>query len=193
MPKFDYVAREMSGKRVKGTLTANTERDVLNSLSAKSLFPVSVTSAEKSQVQFSGRVSGAKIAGFYSQLASLIKNGVPLLRSLTLLRDQTGLPQLKKALTDIITRVEDGDTLSEGFARHPKIFNDMAINMSRAGARRRVSGGSARKGGDFHRTAGGFKATNDRLIDLSARSDDLRHNRCCRIAHLFCPTIHSVI
>ena len=135
MPKFDYEAREMTGENVSGNLTANTERDVLNMLTAKSLYPISVKPAEKNQISFGGRgVSGHKISSFYEQLASLTKNGVPLLRSLTILQDQTSIPPLKKALEDVIARVEDGDTLSEGFARHPKIFNEMAVNMSRAGA-----------------------------------------------------------
>ncbi len=135
MPTFEYVAREMSGEKVTGSLSANTERDVLNTLTAKSLFPISVSSAERKQIRFGGRrVGGSKISSFYEQLASLIQNGVPLLRSLNILRDQSSIPALKKALDDVITRIEDGDTLSEGFARHPKIFNEMAVNMSRAGA-----------------------------------------------------------
>ena len=135
MPEFEYTAREMSGAKISGSLVANSERDVLNMLSAKSLFPISVNSKESKAIKFGGKsVGGAKIAAFYDQLASLIKNGVPLLRSLNILKDQSSIPALKTALEDIITRIEDGDTLSEGFARHPRIFNDMAVNMSRAGA-----------------------------------------------------------
>ena len=43
-------------------------------------------------------------------------------------------PVFENALEDVIARVEDGETLSDAFARHPKIFSDMAVNMSRAGA-----------------------------------------------------------
>jgi general secretion pathway protein F/type IV pilus assembly protein PilC len=63
-----------------------------------------------------------------------MSNGVPMLRSLTILRDQTQIPKFEAALTDIISKVEDGETLSDSFARHPRIFSEMAINMSRAGA-----------------------------------------------------------
>lgn len=135
MPKFTYVARDMAGEKITGDMNANTERDVVNSLTSRSLFPVDVSSAEKKQITVggSGRVSGAKIASFYEQLASLISNGVPLLRSLNILRDQSSIPALKKALDDVIVRIEEGETLSEGFARHPKVFNEMAVNMTRAG------------------------------------------------------------
>ncbi len=136
MPEFTYVARDISGEKVSGKLTANSEREVISALTAKSLFPINVgEKVEPKQFTLGGkRVSGQKIANFYAQLASLLQNGVPLIRSLAILRDQTTIPVLKEALTDIITRVEDGESLSECFAKHPKIFNDMAVNMSRAGA-----------------------------------------------------------
>jgi len=59
---------------------------------------------------------------------------VPLLRSLSILRDQTKVASLKAALDDVIRRVEDGENLSNAFNRHPKIFSEMAVNMARAGA-----------------------------------------------------------
>jgi len=46
----------------------------------------------------------------------------------------TIIPAFKSALEDVIAKVEDGETLSDSFARHPKIFSEMAVNMSRAGA-----------------------------------------------------------
>ncbi|MFK7769187.1 MAG: type II secretion system F family protein [Mariniblastus sp.] len=135
MPDFTYTARNLSGEIISGSMSANTERDVVNSLSDKSLFPVKVeTEVEKKAITFGGRVSDQKIAVFYEQLASLITNGVPLIRSLNILKEQTPIPMFKDALTDVISRVEEGETLSDSFACHPKVFSDMAVNMSRAGA-----------------------------------------------------------
>ncbi|MEM7782469.1 MAG: type II secretion system F family protein [Planctomycetota bacterium] len=137
MPEFTYKARNLTGEIVTGTITANSEGEVVHSLSGKSLFPVKVVSAEQNApkaIKFGGRVTDQKIAVFYEQLATLMSNGVPMMRSLRILREQTRIPQLKAALEDVINRVEDGDTISDAFARHPKIFSDMAVNMSRAGA-----------------------------------------------------------
>lgn len=136
MPEFTYTARSATGEMVSGSMSANTERDVVNSLSGKSLFPVKVVSQEeKKPISFGGgRVSEQKIAVFYEQLASLISNGVPMLRSLRILKEQTRIPAFSDALDDVISRVEDGETLSDSFAKHPKIFSEMAVNMSRAGA-----------------------------------------------------------
>ncbi|MFT5304271.1 MAG: type II secretory pathway component PulF, partial [Mariniblastus sp.] len=135
MPEFTYKARNLTGEIISGSMSANTERDVVSSLTGKSLFPVSVESGEaKKGITFGGRVSAQKIAVFYEQLASLISNGVPMMRSLRILKEQTTIPVFQSALEDVISRVEDGETLSDAFARHPKIFSDMAVNMSRAGA-----------------------------------------------------------
>lgn len=135
MPEYTYKARNLAGEIVSGSMFANTERDVVSALSGKSLFPVAVeTEKEKKQITFGGRVNDQKIAVFYEQLSSLISNGVPMMRSLKILKEQTRMPVFETALEDVISRVEDGETLSDSFARHPKIFSEMAVNMSRAGA-----------------------------------------------------------
>jgi len=135
MPNFTYTARNSTGEIVSGSMSANTERDVVNALSGKSLFPVKVESQQSAKaITSGGRVNDQKIAVFYEQLASLISNGVPMLKSLSILKEQTRIPVFKSALEDVIARVEDGETLSDSFARHPKIFSEMAVNMSRAGA-----------------------------------------------------------
>ena len=141
MPDFTYIARDMSGAKIEGSMTANSEADVIKRLSKDSLFPVSVTDAAAStkkslemNLEFGGKPNGQKMAVFYQQLASLLENGVPLIRSLTLLKKQTKNKKLGEALDDVIARVEDGEELSDSFRRHDSIFSNMAINMSRAGA-----------------------------------------------------------
>jgi general secretion pathway protein F/type IV pilus assembly protein PilC len=134
MPNFTYVARDMQGQKITGELPAASERDVINLLTGKSLFPISIK-AEKTSAgaTLGGGISSQRIATFYSQLASLLKNGVPLLRSLSILREQSSHQSLQNALDDVIAKIEDGSTLGDAFSRHPKIFNDMAVNMTRAG------------------------------------------------------------
>ncbi len=134
MATFTYIARDNRGQRVTGTMSAASEREVINALTQKRLFPVSVdVERQQRTMRLGGRVSGQKLAVFYEQLSSLIKNGVPLLRSLSILRDQTSIPALKNALDDVISRVEDGESLADAFGRHPKIFSEMAVNLTRAG------------------------------------------------------------
>ena len=135
MPEYTYTARSMTGELVSGTMDANTERDVVNALSGQSLFPVKVSTEQiKKPITFGRGINDQKIAVFYEQLSSLMTNGVPMLRSLKILKEQSRSPIFTDALEDVISRVEDGDNISDCFARHPRIFSEMAVNMSRAGA-----------------------------------------------------------
>jgi type II secretory pathway component PulF len=136
MPEFAYIARDQSGIRVTGSLSAQSERDVVNTLTGRNLFPVSVSeSVAPKQFSFSfGRVGAQTMANFYSQLASLLKSGVPLLRSLSILAEQSTAAKLKGVINDVSSKIEDGESIGDAFARHPSVFSEMAINMSRAGA-----------------------------------------------------------
>jgi general secretion pathway protein F/type IV pilus assembly protein PilC len=134
MPEFAYIARDTSGQRVTGTVSAGSEHEVLSVLSGKSLFPVAVT-VDKSKIRplSRKRVGGQLMATTYSQLASLLRSGVPLLRSLQVIRQQTSNARLQEVLEDVYRRVEDGATLAEAMSRYPRVFNEMAVNMVRAG------------------------------------------------------------
>ena len=135
MPDFAYVARDMTGKSATGTIAATNARDAATQLGAKSLFPISITVNKTSQVKMTRRVSGQQMGSFYAQCASLLRAGVPMLRALTLLSNQSGGNRtLQNAVTEIRGRVEEGEALGEAMSRYPRIFNDMAVNMVRAGS-----------------------------------------------------------
>lgn len=139
MPEFAYVARNMTGQKVVGTLDAGNPRDATAQLTAQNLFPIEVKAADgKSTASKSGltnrRVKGQTMATFYSQMASLLRSGVPMLRALTVLSQQSTDPTLSAVLTELKGRVEDGEPLGQAMARYPRVFSDMGINMTRAGA-----------------------------------------------------------
>jgi len=135
MPDFAYVARDLSGKSIVGTISAASVRDAASQLGAKSLFPISIKVDKNKQVRTGGRVAGVQMASFYSQMASLLKSGVPMLKALQVLSQQSGSSKtLRNAIAEIKSRVEEGESLPEAMARYPRIFNDMAVNMVRAGS-----------------------------------------------------------
>jgi len=139
MTTFSYVARDMKGNRVAGTIDAGNQRDATSQLSAKSLFPIEVKLVD-TQSSFAAltkrtrRVKGQAMATFYLQLASLLRSGVPMIRAITVLSQQSGEPTLSEVLVEIRGRVEDGEPLGQAMSRYPRVFSDMAINMTRAGA-----------------------------------------------------------
>jgi len=136
MPDFRYQARELSGKQVSGVLTATSEKDALSILASRSLFPMNVALTEQSKQQAaagSKRVPTRYLTIFYNQLADLLKSGVPLLRSLQLLEDQTSNPVLRSVVQDVREQVADGTRLNDAMRRHPKTFNFLSISMVKAG------------------------------------------------------------
>jgi general secretion pathway protein F len=133
--EFTYEALASSGLRSQGTLSANSEREVMTMLDSRGLFPVRIQAAKATSA---GRLRGKRVkprhmANFYSQLADLLHSGVPLLRSLEILERQGSQPALSEILRDIRARVADGTNLADAMAGHPKAFNELGISMVRAG------------------------------------------------------------
>ncbi|TWT73206.1 type II secretion system F family protein [Allorhodopirellula solitaria] len=137
MPSFQYIARDLTGKNITGTIEAGTSREASMLLSGKDLFPTKITEqAGAGRSLFSGgkkKVKGQVMVTFYGQLASLLRSGVPMIRSLTLLGNQSAAPVLGEVMGEIKGRVEEGETLGDAMARFPGVFSDMAVNMVRAG------------------------------------------------------------
>jgi type II secretory pathway component PulF len=140
MPQFAYIARDMKGQQVNGTIEAGNSRDATAQLAARNLFPTEVKAAEGKESVASRsaltnrRVKGQVMATFYSQMSSLLRSGVPMLRALTVLSQQSTDATLSAVLTEIKGRVEDGEPLGVAMSRYPRVFSDMGVNMTRAGA-----------------------------------------------------------
>lgn len=134
MPEFTYVARDMSGKKIAGTISAGNEREAAAQLGAKSLFPMQVVAAKGSKTTSNRRVKGQIMAGVYTQLGTLLSSGVSMLRALTVLSQQSSNATLKSVLSDVKAKVEEGDSLGDAMSKYPRVFNDMAVNMIKAGA-----------------------------------------------------------
>ena len=179
MPDFSYIARDPHGQKVMGSLVAASERDATSQLAALSLFPIEVQpdKAPAKKFTFGKRVSGQLIATTYGQLAGLLRSGVPLLRSLCVLRDQTSHPTFKEVLQDVHDRVEEGETLADAIARHPKVFNDMSINMVRAGGE------------------GGFlEEALERVATFTEQQEDLKARTMGALAYpIFLATVGSLV
>ncbi|MDB4645172.1 type II secretion system F family protein [Rubripirellula sp.] len=179
MPMFAYTARDMSGKQVTGTVEANAERDVAALLSEKSLFPVEVKAGTGAPQAIFGRrrVKPQAMAMFYSQLAALLRAGVPMIRSLTVMADQTSNATLNEVIGDIRARVEEGESIGDAMARYPKVFNEMGCNMVRAG------------------TEGGFlEDALDRVGKFTEMQEDLKGRTISAMAYpIFLFSVGSVV
>jgi len=135
MPQFSYVARDPAGQKVSGMVEAATQREALSTLAGRQLFPVEIGSA--GQADRSGRVGripASVLAPTLGQLSDLLGSGVPLLRSLEVLREQNSHKALREVLGEIHRQVQDGASLADAMGQYPRVFGEMTISMVRAGS-----------------------------------------------------------
>lgn len=133
MPEFAYTARDLSGQKKTGVLTANSQHEALVQLDTMALMPVEITAAKNAEAVRGKKVSGQVMANVYNQLSALLRSGVPLLRALTVMSQQATKPALKAVLEEVKAKVEDGEPMPDVMARYPRTFSNMAVNMVRAG------------------------------------------------------------
>lgn len=139
MPQFVYKAKDNSGQLVSGTLEAENPANVITRLQAMGYFPVAVADAKSSAATAAsapGRQKRVKIndmASFNRQLADLLSSGIPLVKALSVLQNQTPNPTLRQIIQQVTQDVSGGDSLAGAMSRHPKIFNKLFIAMVKAG------------------------------------------------------------
>ncbi len=135
MSHFDYTARDASGQRITGTMEAASRQEVLSTLATRALFPVKIDTHKKVELPFvRRRVPRQVMAVSLGQLADLLKSGVPLLRSLEILKRQASHASMRDVLGDLHRQVESGITLAEAMQHHQRAFGKMTISMVRAGS-----------------------------------------------------------
>jgi type IV pilus assembly protein PilC len=134
---FEYKVRDRTGKLVTGQLIGDSETLVLQKLREQGYTPVQVKKANagvKMEINLRpGRVKLKDLSVFCRQFATMVNSGLPILRALAILSEQTPSKELAKILVQVRTDVEQGSSLSGALAKHPKAFNDLFVAMVRAG------------------------------------------------------------
>lgn len=133
MPEFNFIARELSGEKVLGTLTAANRPDVVNVLAGRSLTAIKVEPLVVKPQLIPRKVPSRVLAAMYSQLADLLHAGVPLLQAIDILRDQDSHPALTSILTNVRETVADGSSLADAMRLHPRVFANLTTSIVRAG------------------------------------------------------------
>ncbi len=139
--EYSYQAIDQTrGAVVKGTLEAGSESAVAAKLRAQGLTPLDVLPVSKTGLQrdiaipgFERRVKVKDLAVFAKQMAGLINAGLPLMRTLSILVEQTDEKKLQAALAQVHTAVETGASLSQAFGQHPKVFPPLMVSIVRVG------------------------------------------------------------
>jgi general secretion pathway protein F len=141
MPFFQYKAVSPEGRVIEGTLEAVDRKVAIAKLEEQGQLPISVSS-DSDQGLFGTeiklpwqkkRVSRGELLIFTQELSTLLKAGLPLDRSLAILRDLTENKYLNEIGEDLLKEIKGGKSLSEGLAMYPQVFPKLYVNMVRAG------------------------------------------------------------
>ncbi len=142
MPNFSYKGRRPGGELVQGALEAANSSAAADAILGQGLTPVEIsesgsrTSAGpglKLGALFAKNVQTVDVMLFSRQLYSLLKAGVPIMRSLAGLQDSTTHPVMKTVIQDVRAKLDAGRELSLCFALHPKVFTAFYLSMVRIG------------------------------------------------------------
>ncbi len=140
MPHFSYIASDSKNDVVKGKTELPDRASVINALSKQNLRPISIrlVKEKKGVINFDHlfeptKVKQDQLVSFTRQLSAMVGAGVPLLRSLSSLEKHSEDQALKKVLAVVVKDVEGGMPLGESMSKHPSTFNDIYVNMVKAG------------------------------------------------------------
>ncbi|MBC7252567.1 MAG: type II secretion system F family protein [Actinobacteria bacterium] len=135
---YNYRVRDRQGKIVTGKLEADNETAVSQRLREMGYFVISVEEekvpiSKKELHIFKPKVKAKDITVFTRQFATMINAGLPLVKCLSILSEQTENPVLTEVISDVQHEVEMGRSLSDALAKHPEVFKDLYTSMVKAG------------------------------------------------------------
>jgi len=138
MATFRYSARDASGRVVAGAIDAETEVMVVGKLRDMGFYVTSLSrEAPKIDLREGLRrlrkVSLRELTVFTRQFATMVNAGLSMVRTLSILEEQSESSKLKKLIGEVRSDVEQGMTLSDAFGKHPQTFSSLMVNMVRAG------------------------------------------------------------
>ncbi|MBI1311350.1 type II secretion system F family protein [bacterium] len=149
MPTYQYEAMDNTGTEIKDTIEAESEAEAQQMIREKGFFVTRINEQTKkkkkkaAQKQQGGprkkkgfsisKVKPKQLCTFTRQLSTLQDAGLPVLRSLKILEGQCKPGPLKNSLIGVVEDIESGSTLSEAMSKQPKAFDELYVNMVRAG------------------------------------------------------------
>lgn len=143
MPVFEYKALDQSGKAIEGLKEADSPKTLRSVLRRDGVYLTEVLGQREAAAAARRDVSVRRLAGrrisaedvaiTTRQLAVLVGAGIPLVEALGALIDQVDHERMKRVVSDVRQRVNEGASLADAMALHPKAFSTLFVNMIRAG------------------------------------------------------------
>lgn len=141
MAKFSYIAVDNKGNTNKGTVEQSDRANAINAIIKQGLRPISVNETKQKDNTTAKKIFGSKkvktdvLVMFTRQLSAMVGAGVPLLRALNSLATNTSKKDyvLRDILNGVVRDIEAGATLGDSLAKYPNTFDEVYVNMVRAG------------------------------------------------------------
>ncbi|PLY03560.1 MAG: pilus assembly protein PilC [Desulfuromonas sp.] len=138
MAKFAWEGKTRTGKVQKGTMEGPDENAVMAQLRNQGIMPSSVKAAtgmsmEINLAAFQPKITTKDLVVFTRQFATMIDAGLPLVQCLDILSRQQENKTFKKVLTEVKESVESGSTFADALGKHPKVFDELFVNLVAAG------------------------------------------------------------
>lgn len=174
MPVFQYKGYDANGSPKAGMLDADSAREARIQLRAMHLHvtdldaleTLTVTSARRYLPAFLQKRHRQQVTLLTRQLSTMLRSGIPLASSLTALIDQAGAPDLEVVLRDVREKVTQGVTFADALANHPGYFDDLFVNMVKAGE-----------------AAGNLDVVLGRLADFTQKQERIRSKISAALAY----------
>jgi type IV pilus assembly protein PilC len=138
MPTFRYEAVDAAGNTVRGTVNADTRESAIQKMRDLRYQPISIEvgrEQSKNLASLNNRFQSIKLKElvvFTRQFATMIDAGLPILKCLDILAVQTRNSWFRESIQAIKLDIASGTSLADSLAKHPRIFNDLYVNMIRA-------------------------------------------------------------
>ena len=146
MPKFYYIARDNTGKKIMGSEEASSSDELVGRLQARNLIVINVLLepkeggvATKSKtmgvraVRRHYRVTSTDLVLFCRQLATLLGAGVTILKSLDITSKQVSSRKFYNVIKDLVKNMEAGLSFHEAVSKHPAVFSELWVNLIESG------------------------------------------------------------
>lgn len=137
MPSFNYVGVDDNGFEVKGILAAESEDQLADLLRRQGQYLVKTSLASDGRafgdIRILERINRRDVIVFTSQLSTVMSTGISVTEGLEDIEQQMQKPAMKRVIAAVRRDIESGEALSTALAKHPKAFNDLYVNIVKAG------------------------------------------------------------
>jgi len=136
MPEFDYEILTRDGDNKQGSIFAANERTAVQQLQSQGYYIARIQEKTKGKKWSQLEIGGVSLLSktiLVEQLAAMLKAGMPLVESLNIISDQTKSQKLREILATASRDVANGIPLSTTFAKYPKVFGKVFVQVVRAG------------------------------------------------------------